>query len=711
MTTDTYRTAIREALCESVARLAEERSIPHDQAFNRVAAECLGYAFEDDDPHFVDGVGDRGIDFWSSSEQSLDIFQCKTHDPVGSVTGSTMPFDDDGVKDLSRCYNFLFNSGPQEGVPDRLKPLLHAWNDLVVTAAQGGPEDRQSILVNLTLVVLGEVLTPGAQKELDDLRSVAASMHEVRNAPVEMRVSLLNIADLANARWRADNREWADANGKKRSTIDLTPESAYIGDAKGCVFYCRALDLVSAFQQFGYQIFEPNVRCNIKRSKVNEAIRNSAQHEKTRHVFKYLNNGLTIVCKGYVNPNENRPSFRVTEPGVVNGLQTVIALHGAYSVFSDQEKADFEKHCHVLVRLVRSGAVGDVNGIVRATNTQNPMEPRNLRSNSPEQVLYEKLFAEVGWFYERKDGAWEAFRSDPGRWRSLPNKRPVHFQYSAGAGRPRERRVDNEVLAQSWLAFIGMSNQAVHQKRYLFENDKWYDLIFGHRLLHHGAENGYPSEPSEDDRLREGPAHSMMLAAYIARRFAYDVAPSNKENRDSACERKHIDQRSESKEDVDKQLSEDPVYLAGQVLNGMSFVFTEAFGYMLYTALGDSVHQVGKALLSNGIMGLLSTTADFDEAKRVVRAEKYKPDDVMAVAWAVFSQVISEMVGSNWRYEYLAARGRTQFNHSPATRMRVKEAIDEAHRFTLQQVPMRVWARSIEPGKGLFGFFKDVLLS
>ncbi|MEN6403006.1 MAG: hypothetical protein ABFD94_13765, partial [Armatimonadia bacterium] len=253
------------------------------------------------------------------------------------------------------------------------------------------------------------------------------------------------------------------------------------------------------------------------------------------------------------------------------------------------------------------------------------------------------------------------------------------------------------------------SHQAVHQKRDLFDTDKWYDLIFRQRTTRHAAEHGYPSEIPEEDRVREGPTHSMMLAAYLTRSFAFEAAPSVKENRDAACQRLNLDQKSTSREDLEKQLSQDDSYLAGQVLNGMSFVFTEAFGYMLYASLGARIHEAGPKLLRNGTMTELTTKVDFDQAVQAVRAEQYAANDVLAVSWAVFTQVINEMVASNWRYEYLAARSRTQFNHSPATRLRIKQALDDAHRLTLRQQPLRPWASGIKPGEGILGLFADAL--
>ncbi len=56
------------------------------------------------------------------------------------------------------------------------------------------------------------------------------------------------------------------------------------------------------------------------------------------------------------------------------------------------------------------------------------MKPRNLRSNDPEQLIYEQLFAELNWFYQRKEGAWRAFKGSHKGWPKLGGKQPKDFR-------------------------------------------------------------------------------------------------------------------------------------------------------------------------------------------------------------------------------------------------------------------------------------------
>jgi hypothetical protein len=194
-------------------------------------------------------------------------------------------------------------------------------------------------------VLLGDGLSPGAIQDFDSFESTLHSPEMVRDVPVQFTASLYAVDNLIERRWREENRSWKNIAGAKRNTVDLHPEDPEDSLIKNntAVFYCRCYDLVRAYQSFGYQLFEPNVRCNITVSKVNAAIRDSVQSRVTREEFRFLNNGVTIVCKAYSKPSPNRPFFRVTEPGVVNGLQTVYALQEAYQKLTTQTKTTLKR--------------------------------------------------------------------------------------------------------------------------------------------------------------------------------------------------------------------------------------------------------------------------------------------------------------------------------------------------------------------------------
>lgn len=232
MTTKTHRAAIVEALTDAVQRTMDDRLLPFSHAFARVAAEWLGYDTDEDELRFIDGK-DRGVDFWSCTDQSFDVFQCKTHDLLPNGTVDPAPFDRQGVTDLQRAQELLFSPTSREGCSDRLMRLLNAWDDALRTVAKGDPDDRQPIQLNLHLVILGDALTPGADDEFDTFVAASRGPVAVGEAPVEVRVALIKLDDLISRRWMAENRDWVDSAGRKKRTVDLTPEEdgKWIGDS------------------------------------------------------------------------------------------------------------------------------------------------------------------------------------------------------------------------------------------------------------------------------------------------------------------------------------------------------------------------------------------------------------------------------------------------------------------------------------------------
>lgn len=687
------------------------------QAFVRVAAEWLGFTNLEEDKNFVDGAGDRGVDFWFAAGVVFDIFQVKSHELTKSGDIQIDSFGVEGVKDLQRVVNLLTDENRDIKSFTKLRPLVDEWEHTVTTRNLAESSD-EPLHVNLGLILFGLGLKPQASSEFASLEAALAKPKMYRGIPVLFHPRIIAIGDIVDSRWRSSNIEWRDKDGKQRETIDLYPEKldeplSYLRGPHHAVFFCRAIDLINAFSDFGYQLFEPNVRAHIEKSKVNAAIRKSLAYASSRKEFQFLNNGATVICSSFTKPSPNKPWFRVRFPGVINGLQTVVALHDSYyDDLTQQEKDDLAQHCYVLVRLLQREAVRDINSVVLASNTQNPMQARNLRSNTSEQVYYEKLFAQqLGWFYERKQGAWDAFCKDPTRWRRLPNFKPSHFRVSVTPGRPRFRHVDNEDAAQAWLSFIGFSNEAVHEKRALFEEDRWYELIFLHRTKRHGAMYAFDPAQAREDWLNYAPAPDMILASCLAREFARRVPLAGKENRQRAMERLGLSSSDSTftREQVEAQLLQDEDYLLEQVLSGLSWLFVDSLGYLLYRACGDSVHEVGKRLLADGSLAALAKGADFDAVAATVRNEEAEPSDILPVAWYAFRHTLGQLLAGPWRQSYLTARNRTRFNYQNSTRQKVYEQLDNLDRFMTKAQLTQPWAAGIPAKTGLYSHFASLL--
>ena len=691
-------------LIEDIRQRASDESLSFHMAATHVLLQWLGY--ELDDLNFVDN-GERGIDAWFATESDIDIFKIKTHElGVDADLDLITPFDEQGVYDLERAKNFLLHERDTNVQNKNLKLLIHQWDSAIRTHKL--ENSTIAMPVTLHLIILGEQLAASAYEEFRLFQKSNEPVLLVDSVQIQFHVVIYTINQIIDRKWREKNRNWVDLQGRKHEFITLHPwNEGSINDSANAIFYCSAIDLVNAYGSLGYQLFEPNVRANIRTSRVNQAIRDSVLHQRTRREFRFLNNGVTITCDSFSKPNQQRPFFKVTHPGIVNGLQNVVALHTAYSQLTGPEKEDFEKNCSVLVRLLMNNAVEDISRVVLATNNQNPMKPRNLVSNNLEQLIYARLFAEkLGWFYEAKEGAWDAFEKDPKRWRPSLNKQPKEFRVT---DRRKVRRVDNEDLAQTWLAFIGFANEAVNDKKSLFDN-RFYPLIFTNRTRSHGFEYDFILSRARDEAEKPSPDASIMLVSYLTRALAAEMPLSATQNRQEAYERLGIDPNRLTKAELDSRLNEDNKFLLNQALGGMSLLFTEFVGFIFFRAFGENIHRYGDRIIANGSYSPLTKEYALDKVKEYISNGTFDQRDILAVLWLVFVETIDDMLYGEWGRSYRAAPIKVRFIFSRETRDRLYREIQSTNEFMKKRSMKKPWAIGVAEGQGLFDFVRSCIL-
>lgn len=699
----THRQTFIYNLTEGIRQRASDESLSFHAAAAHVLLQWLGYELED--VSFVDD-GERGIDAWSATESGIDIFQIRIHELGASGDLDLSTFDGQGVHDLERAKNFLLHERDTNVQDKKLKQLIHQWDSSIRSRKLEG--STIALPVTLHLVILGEQLTTQAYEEFRSFQISNEAILSVDEVPVQFHAVLYTVNEIIDGKWRESNRSWVDLQGRKREFITLRPwKEGAINDNANAIFYCSAIDLVTAYDALGYQLFEPNVRANIRASRVNQAIRDSVLHQRTRREFRFLNNGVTITCDNFSKPNQQRPLFKVMHPGIVNGLQTVVALHTAYCQLSDPEKEDFEKNCSVLVRLLMNNAVEDITRVVIATNNQNPMKPRNLVSNNMEQLIFARLFAEqLDWFYEAKEGAWDAFEKDPKRWRPSLNKQPKDFR---ATNRRKVRRVDNEDLAQTWLAFIGFAYEAVNDKKGLFD-DRFYPLIFTHRTFYHGFDYDFVLSRARDESEKQSPDASLMLVSYLSRVLAAEMPLSATQNRQEACERLAIDPNRLTKAELDSRLNDDNTFLLNQALGGMSLLFTEFVGFIFFRAFEEHIHRYGHRIIANGSYSPLRKEFALDTVKEHISTGSFDQHDILAVLWLAFVETIDDMLYGEWGRSYRAAPIKVRFIFSRETRERLYRQIQSTNEYMKKRSMKQTWAIGVAEGQGLFDFVRSCIL-
>lgn len=194
-------------------------------------------------------------------------------------------------------------------------------------------------------------------------------------------------------------------------------------------------------------IFDQNVRVYLKnKNRINSAIIESALDE-TNHMFWYQNNGITMTCdKIEIAPARRSPEIRMTNVQIVNGGQTSHCLFEAA-----QENDERLSEVLLLVRIIETNSEDVKLSIAETTNSQTPINVRDLRSNDRLQRQLEQSFADIGYYYERK-----------------------RFQHAA---EERVNRVDALDAGQAFLAYgVGLPEVAKKDRGRVFGD--LYETVF-----------------------------------------------------------------------------------------------------------------------------------------------------------------------------------------------------------------------------------------
>ena len=226
------------------------------------------------------------------------------------------------------------------------------------------------------------------------------------------------------------------------------------GPLKGIVATVAATDLIDLVKDpdnpdtINDDVFNENVRMYFKlKNKVNQGIYETALSDEN-YEFWYLNNGITIVCEEcHYTPNIRAPHVKLTNFQIVNGGQTTHALFEAY--LKDKEKID---NILILLRICETKKNYRISErISETTNSQTPVNTRDLHANDRIQKKLEDEFKSLGYFYERKKN-----------------------QY---IDEPKNKRLDNELLGQLSMAYyLDMPSEAKNNKSMVFSEK--YDDIF-----------------------------------------------------------------------------------------------------------------------------------------------------------------------------------------------------------------------------------------
>jgi len=224
-------------------------------------------------------------------------------------------------------------------------------------------------------------------------------------------------------------------------------------DVKGLISSIKAVELLGLYEKYGNKLFQKNIRFSLGENLINTKIIKSASEPDTRDKFWFLNNGITVVCDNYEKTGTQPENviLDVKSFSIVNGVQTTTSLDKAF------KKTGNIDDVKVLIKIFKApDQLADM--ITESTNSQNPVNKRDLRSNEDVQKLIEEMLKNKGYYYQRKRNQWiELVQKD--------------------------KIIDNYDFAQRYLAFyLEMPMEAQKQKSLVFTDDIIYKKIFNQNL-------------------------------------------------------------------------------------------------------------------------------------------------------------------------------------------------------------------------------------
>jgi AIPR protein len=163
-------------------------------------------------------------------------------------------------------------------------------------------------------------------------------------------------------------------------------------------------EIATLIERHGERLLERNIRryLGLQGNRVNEGIRHTLMSEEKNN-FYFYNNGITLTCDSFsYNALQNGDyQVRIENLQIINGGQTCMTISKTLqepSLLYNSAKA------YVLLRLYQLPSDNDdlVQKITYATNSQNPVDLKDLRANDERQQRLEIDIQQLGFNYRRK---------------------------------------------------------------------------------------------------------------------------------------------------------------------------------------------------------------------------------------------------------------------------------------------------------------------
>jgi hypothetical protein len=329
----------------------------------------------------TEGGNDFGVDAIHTGdvldgEFVVTLFQGKYQHSIEGTSG----FPENGVTKMIQAVRYLFDPNAQITMNPALEPRIEEIRSLI--------RDGHIPKVHVLLCNNGPTWS-----------TVAQQLIERANFGDQVRWQHLNHDELVRI---------LQATQPVNDTIRLSGK-AIVEDfnfRRVIVGRIAVTEIEALFNRHDMRLLERNIRryLGLQGNRVNLGIQQTLSDAADRANFYFYNNGITLICNKFTHNALQGADYQVRVEGlqVINGGQTCMTIKSTLAALAGTS-VNLEG-ISVLVRLYE--LPGEEQGLVRnityATNSQNPVDLRDLRSNDGRQRQLETSIRELGYTYRRQ---------------------------------------------------------------------------------------------------------------------------------------------------------------------------------------------------------------------------------------------------------------------------------------------------------------------
>ena len=393
-----------------------------DRAFSHVLLKHFYDVDYDDQIDLVtDGKDDGGIDFvfYDDEENKISICQAKF---TGSLSNEEIITELDKMNSTVKNFKISHTGAYNDRVKKALQNALDRLPD-------DNPDNIEYNLFTTSTI------------------NVNAAKNKIENTQHEFSIDTISIFPLDDIE-KSIQRNLETISTVSFEKIKLDKAKNYLEyeskDLTGIFCSVLSSSIIQLYNKYsGTGLFDLNIRRYIRNKLVDSGITRTLDNDRDN--FWFLNNGIIIACTDFEVDGD---TVRLENFSIVNGGQTT-QLIGTYKGTNTDE---FYIPCKIVATKNDDKAAYFYTKIAEATNSQKPIYPRDLKSNTPEMIRLSRCLEQENIYLEIKRGY-------------KPNRK---YDYS----------IKNDELGQLILSFaLQQPGTARYGKAKIFESGT-YDRIF-----------------------------------------------------------------------------------------------------------------------------------------------------------------------------------------------------------------------------------------